>query len=161
MHSGGKQLPTKLPVRSYSAAGGVVVDPASERILVLLRPKRLGPDGRPEVRLPKGHIEPGESRRQAAVREVREEAGFPDVDIVADLGHQVIEFSWKDRHYVRDESYFLMTVAPDAASGQPEKQFRNLWLTWEQALLELTFRAEREWVVRARRTWEGQPEGPH
>ncbi len=138
-----------LPTRRYAAAGGVVVDAAGERILVLLRPDRLGPDGQPEVRLPKGRIETGESQRETALREVHEEAGLLDLEIVADLGHQIVEFDWAGRHNIRDESYFLMASSPTAHFGRPERQFERRWLTWEEALTQLTFAAEREWVRRA------------
>jgi 8-oxo-dGTP pyrophosphatase MutT (NUDIX family) len=143
-------LSNQLPTHRYASAGGVVTDPTGERVLVLLRPNRLGPDGQPEVRLPKGHIEPGESRRQTALREVCEEAGLADLDILADLGHLTVEFDWRGCHYVRDESCFLMTAPADTQSGRPEKQFERLWTTWEETLGRLTFEAEREWVRRAR-----------
>jgi 8-oxo-dGTP pyrophosphatase MutT (NUDIX family) len=152
-------LTSGVPARTYTSAGGVVIDATGDRVLTLLRPKRLGPDGRPEVRLPKGHIEPGESRQQAALREVREEAGLSDLEILADLGHQTVEFNWKGHHYVRDESYYLMMLSPGAPPGQPEKQFEALWLTWEETLARLTFEAEREWVQRAQMAWASQREG--
>jgi 8-oxo-dGTP pyrophosphatase MutT (NUDIX family) len=142
-------LEGKLPVREYASAGGVVVDATGARVLALLRPKRLGPNERPEVRLPKGHIEPGESRAQAALREVGEEAGLSNLELLADLGHQVVEFDWKSHHCVRDESYFLMRLPPGTQPDPPEKQFRTMWLEWEEALTRLTFEAEREWIRRA------------
>ncbi|NIV37291.1 MAG: NUDIX domain-containing protein, partial [Anaerolineae bacterium] len=64
---------------SYQSAGGVVVTAADE-VLVLVRAKRLGLDDRPEIRLPKGHIEPGESPREAALREVCEESGLTHLE---------------------------------------------------------------------------------
>jgi 8-oxo-dGTP pyrophosphatase MutT (NUDIX family) len=143
-------LSEELPTRTYASSGGVVVDPSGERILVLLRPGREGPGGQPEIRLPKGHVEPGESRRETALREVEEETGLNGLAIVADLGHQIVEFDWQKHHYVRDESYFLMTYATGAQPGPGEAQFERLWLTWPQALERLTFEAEREWVRRAR-----------
>jgi 8-oxo-dGTP pyrophosphatase MutT (NUDIX family) len=121
--------------------------------LVLLRPKRAGPDGRPEVRLPKGHVEPGESRDQTAFREVGEEAGLSGLQILADLDHQTVEFGWRGQHYVRDESYFLMVLPAGGQRGRPEKQFQRLWLSWDDALDRLTFAAEQEWVRRARAAW--------
>lgn len=144
-----------LPIREYESAGGVVVGAAGERVLTLLRPGRPGPDGRPEIRLPKGHVELGESREQAARREVAEEAGLPELEVVADLGHQTVEFDWDAAHVVRDESYFLMALPPHAATAQPEKQFERLWLTWDEALDQLSFEAEREWVRRARAQFQG------
>jgi 8-oxo-dGTP pyrophosphatase MutT (NUDIX family) len=140
----------KLPVREYASAGGIVVGALGKRVLVLRRAKRLGPDGQPEIRLPKGHIETGESRRQAALREVEEEAGLSGLEILADLGHQTVEFDYKGHQYVRDESYFLMVQSAEAAPGRPEKQFQTLWLSWQEALTRITFEAEREWLRRAR-----------
>ena len=115
------------------------------RVLVLRRP------GRGEVRLPKGHVEPGERVEAAAVREMREESGYADLMVVADLGTQVVEFDYAGRHVVRRERYFLMALAghPDSSAGG-EEQFEPLWLTWDEALAALTFEEEREWVRRAR-----------
>lgn len=108
----------------------------------------------PEIRLPKGHIEANETSKQAALREVREETGLPTLRIMADLGHQVVEFTWQGSHYVRDEHYYLMSNHPGAQPEPPESQFERLWLTWEGALERLTFEAEREWVRRARTAWQ-------
>jgi 8-oxo-dGTP pyrophosphatase MutT (NUDIX family) len=88
----------QLPVRRYCSAGGVVLDSSGEYMLVLVRPGRTGLDCLPEVRLPKCHIEPDESRPQAALREAWEEAGLPQLNILADLGHQTVEFDWKGYH---------------------------------------------------------------
>ncbi|MBN1137062.1 MAG: NUDIX domain-containing protein [Anaerolineae bacterium] len=135
------------PAIRYEAAGGVVVD--GERVLVIVRPGRMGPDGRPEVRLPKGHVDPGESYEEAARREVGEETGLEQVEIVADLGHQVIEFENNRKLIIRNEFFFLMAPSPGAPPGRAEGQFTPTWLTWEEALSQLTFEAEREWVRRA------------
>jgi len=127
----------------YTAAGGVVVHEA--RVLVLRRPSRG------EVRLPKGHVEPGEGVRAAALRETREESGYADLVVLDDLGTQVVEFGTQDWHVVRTERYFLMTLADaaDAPCGG-EEQFEPVWLSWDRALEVLTYEAEREWVRRAR-----------
>jgi len=80
----------------YTAAGGVVVH--GDRVLVLRRPGGvvvhgdcvlvLRRPGRGEVRLPKGHVEPGESPQETALREVREESGCTGLEVRADLGTQ-------------------------------------------------------------------------
>ena len=144
----------EVSYRSYRSAGGVVVAPAGD-VLVLIRARRLGPDDRPEVRLPKGHIEPGESPMEAALREVHEESGLAHLEVLADLGNQLVEFTWRGTHHLRDESYFLMTTRPGIEHRRPEAQFERRWLDWEDALAHLTFEAEREWVRRARLAWRG------
>ncbi len=126
----------------YTAAGGVVV--YDGRVLVLRRPSR------DEVRLPKGHVEPGEDVQAAALRETCEESGYADLVLKADLGQQVVEFDHEGRHVVRTERYFLMTPAGGSSTGG-EAQFEPVWLTWDDALMSLTFEAEREWVRRARK----------
>ena len=127
----------------YTAAGGVVVD--AEHVLVLRRPSR------DEVRLPKGHIEKGESAQETALREVAEESGYADLGTIADLGHQTVEFDYKGTHVIRDEQYFLMGLRSTRRAEREEKesQFIPGWLSWDEALSELTFEAEREWVRRA------------
>lgn len=148
-----------LPIREYSSAGGIVVDLTGERLLVLVRPKRLGPRGLPEVRLPKGHLEPEESRVEAALREVAEESGLSGLRIIADLGQHRVEFDWRGHHYIREETYFLMacqTGEPGESGesgGAPERQFRPLWLSWAEASRRLTYEAEQEWVRRAHQEW--------
>ena len=141
------------PIRSYAAAGGVVVDPSVDRVLVLVVSRRSTPEGIPEARLPKGHIEAGEGRAQAALREVMEETGLTGVQVLADLDHLTVEFDHGDQHVVRDESYFLMQISSHAGWGEPEAKFERHWLTWEEAFERLTYAPEREWVRRARRAW--------
>jgi 8-oxo-dGTP pyrophosphatase MutT (NUDIX family) len=134
-------------VITYLAAGGIVV--RDGRVLVLLRPSR------DEVRLPKGHVEPGEDAKTTALREVCEESGYDGLIVQADLGEQVVEFDYQGKHVVRTERYFLMALIDPAASpSDSEKQFEPEWLAWEEALRALTFEAEREWVRRARRMGE-------
>jgi 8-oxo-dGTP pyrophosphatase MutT (NUDIX family) len=138
----------------YAAAGGVVV--SGDRVLALRRPSRS------EVRLPKGHVELGEDVQAAALRETREESGYADLVLEADLGIQVVEFDYEGRHVVRTERYFLMALA-ESPKGSPtdgEEQFETVWLTWDEALAALTFGVEREWVRRARLASGGNVEGP-
>jgi len=129
-------------ISRYIAAGAVVA--RDDRVLVLRRPSRS------ELRLPKGHVEPGESVLAAALRETREESGYDGLLLQADLGIQLVDFEWDGRRILRTEWYFLMTLAdPDAPPSEAEGQFEPLWLTWEEARAALTYDAEREWVRRA------------
>ncbi|MGC9336107.1 MAG: NUDIX domain-containing protein, partial [Anaerolineae bacterium] len=117
-----------------------------------------GPGGRAELRLPKGHVELGENPLQAALREVREEAGLSEMRVLQALGQQTVEFDWRGAHHVRQEHYFLMCAHGKVDEEGSEKQFEPLWLTWDEALREVTFEAEREWIRRARAAWERSKE---
>ncbi len=148
-----------LPGRWYASSGAVVTNTSQDLVLSLLRPQRLDRSGNPEVRLPKGEIDSDEARLPAALREVAEEAGLSGLLLLADLGHQVVEFDWKGFHYTRDESCFLLALTASTRISEPEQQFQRLWLTWDEALARLTYQAERQWVERARRAAASLPAG--
>ena len=66
---------TFQPRRAFTHAGGIVVreaDDSDGREILVVKPTKPGPAA---WVLPKGHIEAGESAEDAALREVREEAG--------------------------------------------------------------------------------------
>lgn len=133
-----------MATRRYRSAGGVVVHEGA--VLVLDRPSR------DEVRLPKGHIEDGEAPEAAALRETAEEAGYDDLEIVADLGSQIVEFDYRGHHYIRNEYYYLMHLRTDRQCERDAKdsaQFKVRWTSTEVVMDELTFSAEQDAVGRA------------
>jgi 8-oxo-dGTP pyrophosphatase MutT (NUDIX family) len=134
-------------VEVYDAAGGVVVD--GELALVLFRPSRN------EVRLPKGHVEPGESHLEAAVREIGEESGFTDIEEICPLGTQVVKFtSERDGRPMgisRTEHGFLFNLRSkaEAPRGEEDLKFEPVWWPINDLVGLLTFPPEREWARRA------------
>lgn len=145
-----------MNLREYRAAGGVVLD-AEGRVLLIERWVLRGGDLTHEIRLPKGHVEPGETDEQAALREVCEETGFCKLVVDADLGEALSEFDWDEAHVRRHEHYYLMRLT-DPNRGQPrfdhpgaeEALYRLRWaadLTEAEALL--TYETERRFVRRA------------
>lgn len=130
--------------REYAAAGGVIIDDG--RMLILDRPSR------DEVRLPKGHIEPGEAPQETALREVQEETGLGGLEIVDDLGSRVVEFDYKNAHYRRTEHYFLMRRTSEAQISRPPKDARDfhpMWVPIDKAVDMLTYSAEQDVARRA------------
>jgi 8-oxo-dGTP pyrophosphatase MutT (NUDIX family) len=139
----------------YRAAGGVVLD-ATDRVLLLERVLTRGDRRVHEVRLPKGHIEPGESDVEAALREVREESGYQALAVLLDLGVAENRFLARSGEQVtRDEHYYLMRLL-SAERGEPtalgeEALFQPLWVAdLEAAEATLTFASERAFIARAR-----------
>lgn len=138
-----------MGIRQYQAAGGVVIqkgvipglDETRPYLLLLDRPDR------DEVRLPKGHIDPGENAQETALRETEEEAGFADLVVLADLGSSQVEFDYKGNHYIRDEHYFLMALRSPSQNQRPAndaEQFHPLWVELDEAVSRLTFPPEQE-----------------
>ena len=140
-----------MSIRYYEAAGGVLLDPPKEQVLLLIRPSR------DEVRLPKGHIEPDEFAQETALREVSEEAGFDDLEVLSDLGEQLVVFPLEGDTVKRTEHYYLMRARTLHRRPRPKpdaEQFIILWVSWQEAREHLTFEAEREWLRRAHRALE-------
>lgn len=146
---------------SYCAAGGVVLDGEGK---VLLLEREVERDGSPvqEVRFPKGHIDPGESDEEAAMRETREESGYCDLEIVADLGWARSDYVFKKKKYIRDEHFYLMRLRSPAFRGadvdpdSEEALFRVRWADdLKQAERLLTYPSEKEFARRAAKTASG------
>jgi 8-oxo-dGTP pyrophosphatase MutT (NUDIX family) len=146
-----------MKTREYRAAGGVVVDDAG-RVLLIERDVTRAGDCRHEVRLPKGHVEAGETDAEAALREVCEETGYCATEIAADLGEQTTEFVVNDTLVRRLEHYYLMRLldpAPDRplfdSSNPEEARYLVRWVaTLPEAEAQLTYDSERAVIARAR-----------
>ncbi len=144
-----------MKTKHYRAAGGVALDSAQRALLIERVVVRDGINVH-EVRLPKGHIDPGESDSEAALRETCEETGYYLLEIVADLGEATCEYDFQGAHFVRTEHYFLMRLrSPErrplhAAPGSEEALFSPLWAeTLQSAASLLTYESERAFVRRA------------
>jgi 8-oxo-dGTP pyrophosphatase MutT (NUDIX family) len=151
--AGGESRAVKT--KHYLAAGGIVLDELGH-VLTLERDVERDDVTVHEVRLPKGHVDDGETDQEAAVRETCEESGYCDLEILADLGMARSEYTFKDRHYVRDEHYFLMRLrSPDCRPqdmhpDSEEALFRAVWAPGLESLCTtLSYESEREFAQRA------------
>jgi len=131
-----------MDIKLDEIAGGVVL--SGQNILILFIPVRK------EYRLPKGHIEYGETPAEAALREVSEESSYLDLHILADLGTHKVEFNRNGRHVVNSEHYFLMNLDNETHRGSGLAKFEPRWMSWDEALEKLTFEGEKQWVRRAK-----------
>ena len=122
------------PIHAYRTGGGVVI--CDGKVLLLHRPKKG------EVRLPKGHVEPGESVADCAVREVREESGLQEPVLVVPLGIVENRFAHRGSRFVRHEEWFLMT-ATGLTLGTHEPQWQPEWVPLAGAAALLSYEAER------------------
>lgn len=86
-------------VKAHESAGGVIARVEEGRVLLAFITEK----GNGTCVLPKGHVEPGETDEEAAVREIEEEAGLSDLNLVKYLGaKERLSFNkraWKRTHY--------------------------------------------------------------
>jgi len=114
-------------------AGAIVVRPGKASPRVLLVTARRNPRN---WIFPKGHIEKGESRKDAAVREAREEAGV-DGTVSGSAGTMAFEFG---SNTYRVHYFVILTDDP----GEEREGRRLRWCRYKQALRKLTYTETRD-----------------
>ena len=99
--------------------------------------------------LPKGHPDKGETRRQAALREVREETGV-DGRIEGDLGDVRYWYQRDGRKIAKVVTFYLVTwVDGDPEAHTDHEIERAWWMPMAEAAKELTYKGDRDMVEAA------------
>ncbi len=121
------------------SAGGVIFE---NGLVLLIQMQNL--KGEKVWTFPKGHLEPGETAEQAAVREVAEETGW-DCEIDSDLSTAHYSFTRGGELVDKDVRWFLMRrVGGDGVPKTPEEIFDMKWLTLDEAGQELIYNSDLE-----------------
>ncbi|MAE96125.1 MAG: NUDIX hydrolase [Deltaproteobacteria bacterium] len=142
--------PNESPGEEISA-GGVVTRPGPEGRLILIAEQRDWNTGALNLRLPKGHLEPGESLEEAAVREVAEEVGV-EARILHALTPVRYAF-WHEaerRRVPKVVHYFAMAWVAGDARPLDGEMLRTFWRSAEETERSLSFESERLVVREAR-----------
>ncbi|HEY1457292.1 MAG TPA: NUDIX domain-containing protein [Solirubrobacteraceae bacterium] len=127
------------------SAGGVVL--RGQEVVVIV-PIRRAADGSRVLGLPKGHIDPGETPIQAAVREVREEAGV-QAELVGELGETKYWYERNGRTIHKSVLFYLLRYVSGDPSDHDEEIERAFWMGLAEAQQALTHEGEREMLRRA------------
>ncbi|MGN6372421.1 MAG: NUDIX hydrolase [Solirubrobacteraceae bacterium] len=127
------------------SAGGVVV--RGDEVLTIV-PTRRAADGSLVLALPKGHIDEGESRVEAATREVREETGV-EAEAVIELGEVRYWYVRGGRRVPKSVFFFLFRYISGDPADHDDEVLEARWMGLEQARRELSYAGEREMVGRA------------
>ncbi|MDA2954005.1 MAG: NUDIX domain-containing protein [Actinomycetota bacterium] len=136
-------------LRHERSAGGVLLIPIGERLLVPL----ITVPGTEVVGLPKGRLERGETRVEAAIREVREEAGLTGM-VIETLGTISYKF-WAQSEKSRvskSVEFFLMLYRAGSPSKFADAEVDNVRLVpIEEAEALITHSGEQAILRAARR----------
>jgi len=104
--------------------------------------------------LPKGLIEKGEKPLEAALREVREEAGLHG-ESVADLGH--IEYWYRDSEskvlYHKFVHYYLLRCEGGDVADHGWEVDEARWFRIGEAMETISYENQREVLFKAKESW--------
>ena len=122
------------------AAGGVVIRKKGDAFKVLLIKDSYG-----HWTWPKGHLEKGETLRAAALREVEEETGIKEVEILEELGKQEYSFMLAGAEIFKAVHIFLMEdKSEDELVPQMEEVALAEWFSPEDAIEKIEYEGSRE-----------------
>ena len=139
----------KNMVRDEFSAGGIVLRPRADGGWDVLL---IATHGGERWSLPKGHVEPGESEAEAAVREVREETGV-EAEIIAPVDTVEYWYRWKGPEgsvlIHKRVTFFLMRYRSGDVRNHGWEVDDARWFPLEEALNKVTYKEEKELLRKA------------
>jgi 8-oxo-dGTP pyrophosphatase MutT (NUDIX family) len=125
------------------SAGGVVIN--TDREVVVIVPTRRAADGSRVLALPKGHPDGAESSAEAALREVREEAGV-ETEVVDSLGEVRYWYQRNGRRIAKVVEFFLLRYVSGTVEDHDHEVEHARWIPAAEAARTLTYAGERDMV---------------
>lgn len=116
--------------------------------VVVIVPIKRAADGSTVLGLPKGHPDGDESPEQAALREIREEAGVT-VELIEELGEVEYEYERSRGRVTKRVRFYLCEYRSGDLADHDHEIADARWMALEEAVTALTYPGEREIVARA------------
>jgi ADP-ribose pyrophosphatase YjhB (NUDIX family) len=98
------------PVRVRHAARVLLLDPAGR--VLLMRYDDDSPNGR-HWSTPGGGLDPGEDYRTAAARELAEETGWHDIELLSEVHRRAFDMAYRDVTVHQIERIYLARTSPE------------------------------------------------
>ena len=139
-------------------AGGIVFRPSADNkdIEILLIQ-----DSKDRWTIPKGHIEPGETAKQTAVREIGEESGLKEVDVLGWLGKIHFKYRRADKLVLMTTQVYLVQSLDKNERPTKEKWMNGIrWFSFNDALDAIEYAdIEKLMLIAKRRVRNGEFDG--
>lgn len=126
-----RKKPSIQEIVREPTAGGIVFRRNKDGGIEIL----LIQDAKDRWTIPKGHIEEGETAQQTAKREIGEEAGLKDVDILGWLGKIHFRYRRIDKLVLMTTQIYLVRAKGDTNAIQKEEWMNGIkWFPFHDAL---------------------------
>ncbi len=126
-----RKKPSIQEIVREPTAGGVVFRHDAEGGVEIL----LIQDAKDRWTIPKGHIEEGETAQQTAKREIGEEAGLKDTEVLGWLGKIHFRYRRVDKLVLMTTQIYLVRAGGDTNAIQKEEWMNGIkWFKFHDAL---------------------------
>jgi len=126
-----RKKPSIQEIVREPTAGGVVFRRDSNGAVEIL----LIQDAKDRWTIPKGHIEEGETAQQTAKREIGEEAGLTDTEVLGWLGKIHFRYRRVDKLVLMTTQIYLVRAMGDTNAIQKEEWMNGIkWFKFHDAL---------------------------
>ncbi|MBQ3469684.1 NUDIX domain-containing protein [Candidatus Saccharibacteria bacterium] len=127
-----RKKPTIQEIVREPTSGGIVFRMSKDQkdIEILLIQ-----DSKNRWTIPKGHIEPGETAKQTAIREIGEESGLHHIRVLTWLGKIHFKYRRQDKLVLMTTQIYLMRALDESERPQKEKWMNGIkWFRFADAL---------------------------
>jgi 8-oxo-dGTP pyrophosphatase MutT (NUDIX family) len=125
------------------SAGAIVFRKGKEPLYLLLH------YGAKHWDFPKGHIEANETDLEALKREVKEETGIKDIEIVRDFKEKIQYFYKLKKELISKDVVFYLAKTKTAQIKLSFEHIGSKWLPYKKAIEQLTFKNAKEILKQA------------
>lgn len=130
-----RKKPSIQEIVREPTAGGIVFRHGKGGVEILLIQ-----DAKDRWTIPKGHIEEGETAQQTAKREIGEEAGLKDVDVLGWLGKIHFRYRRVDKLVLMTTQIYLVRAKGDTNAIQKEEWMNGIeWFSFHDALDKIEY----------------------
>jgi ADP-ribose pyrophosphatase YjhB (NUDIX family) len=131
-----RHRPAIMEVLREPTAGGIVFRKNDKNQVEIL----LIQDAKNRWTIPKGHIEEGESSKQTAEREIREETGLQEMKVLNWLGKINFRYRRQQSLVLMTTEIFLVKALGNTNKLQPEDWMNGIkWFTAAEALDKIEY----------------------
>ena len=130
-------------MKNERSAGAVVFIKEKEPIFLLLHYEEGHWD------FPKGHIEANETDTETVKREVKEETGIKDIEIVRDFKEKIQYFYKLKKELINKDVVFYLAKTKTAQIKLSFEHIGSKWLPYKKAIEQLTFKNAKDILEKA------------